>query len=268
MIRATLIHIPTAEISFLRNVFDVMAARGLKYEIATTPEQIAAAELAFIDADNALSVQHWTALQLERPDITGILISKGLPPNDGQLWVQRPFNSLKLFTALGKADLKRNPLRPSARTEKRAMPSNERRSLHGLRVLVVDDSAPVRKQLELILAEQGMQVQCADNGELGLHLLTTQHFDLIFLDVVLPGADGYQICKTIKKNKQKQRVPVVMLTSKSSPFDRVKGSLSGCDSYLTKPVELKKLIDVLHKHLERRATTETPPNVALAGSSF
>lgn len=268
MIRAALIHIPTAEISFLRNVFEVMATRGLAYEIATTPEQIAAAELAFIDADNALAIQHWNSLRLERPDITGILVSKRAPPDAEQLWVQRPFNSLKLFTALGKADLKRHPQRPAVRTERRTAPAIERRSLQGLRVLVVDDSAPVRKQLELILGEQGVHVHCADNGELGLHLLTTQHFDLIFLDVVLPGADGYQICKTIKKNKQKQRVPVVMLTSKSSPFDRVKGSLSGCDSYLTKPVDAKKLVDVLHKHSERRATTDTPPNVALAGSSL
>jgi two-component system, cell cycle response regulator len=85
-----------------------------------------------------------------------------------------------------------------------------------------------------------------------LQILASRSVDLVFLDVMLPGADGYQICKTIKKNKLKQRIPVVMLTSKSSPFDRVRGSLAGCDSYLTKPVELRKLFDVLQKNLHQR----------------
>jgi twitching motility two-component system response regulator PilG len=268
MTSVALMRIPTAEISFLRNMFDVVATRGLLYELANSNsgEHISNAEIVVVDAENATAIQLWNALRDERPDVVGILLTRRPPPDDGQLWVQRPLNSLKILTALGKADLKLNPMRTiDKRSAKR---NSEMRTLRGSRILVIDDSATVRKQLELALGEQGIHVQCADNGEFGLHLLSTHHFDLIFLDVVLPGADGYQICKTIKKNKLKQRVPVVMLTSKSSPFDRVKGSLAGCDSYLTKPVEPKKLVDTLHKHLARRAASESASDIALASGSL
>jgi twitching motility two-component system response regulator PilG len=73
-------------------------------------------------------------------------------------------------------------------------------------------------------------------------------YDIIFLDVILPGADGYQVCKHIKKNPLLKQTPVVMLTSKASPFDRVRGSLAGCDTYLTKPVDYQEFKQVLEKY--------------------
>ena len=181
MTSVALIHVPTAEISFLRNVFQVMAARGLPYEIATTAEQMANAEIVVVDTENAIAMQLWIALQMERPGATGILVTKRPPPDDGQLWIQRPFTSLKIFTALGKADLQRNPTRQERRAVQR---KPEPHLLRGSRVLVIDDSATVRKYLELTLGDQGIHVQTADNGELGLHLLATQNFDLIFLGEV------------------------------------------------------------------------------------
>ncbi len=265
MTSVALMRIPTAEISFLRNMFDVVATRGLFYQLVTSADQISTADILVVDAENATAMQLWSALQVERPGVVGILVARRPPVDDGQLWVQRPLNSLKILTALGKADLKLNPTRTDRQRGQRGTASNtEPHMLQGSRILVIDDSMTVRKHLELSLGERGMHVHCADNGELGLHLLSTQPFDLVFLDVVLPGADGYQICKTIKKNKAKQRIPVVMLTSKSSPFDRVKGSLAGCDSYLTKPVDPKKLVDVLYKHLGDRSVSETAPPIALA----
>jgi len=98
-------------------------------------------------------------------------------------------------------------------------------------------------------------------------MLSQNNIDLVFLDVMLPGADGYQICKTIKKNRQKTTVPVVMLTSKSSPFDRVKGSLAGCDSYLTKPVEFRKLIEVLDKFRVRRLDAKDNTGITIVPSA-
>ena len=79
----------------------------------------------------------------------------------------------------------------------------------------------------------------------------------MFLDVVLPGIDGYQVCKLIKGNKQAiKRTAVVMLTSRASPFDRLRGSLSGCDAYLTKPVDENLLLEVIAKFLpSARAST-------------
>jgi twitching motility two-component system response regulator PilG len=124
-----------------------------------------------------------------------------------------------------------------------------RRSRHA--ALVVDDSVTVRAQLQVLLQNAGVSVDAAETGEQALHYLAQNHYDIVFLDVVLPGADGYQLCKTIKKNKQLRETPVVMLTSKSSPFDRVRGSLAGCDTYLTKPVDLETFRAVLAKHLQQ-----------------
>ncbi|MFN0300330.1 MAG: response regulator [Burkholderiales bacterium] len=117
------------------------------------------------------------------------------------------------------------------------------------RALVIDDSPTVRKQLELALRAVKVDVDQAESGEDGLRLLSSRSYAIVFLDVVLPGWDGYQICKTIKKDPSKRHTPVVMLTSRSSPFDRIRGSLAGCDSYLTKPVDNEVFDGVLKKYL-------------------
>lgn len=89
----------------------------------------------------------------------------------------------------------------------------------------------------------------AETGEQGLEALENNRYDIIFLDVVLPGADGYQVCKTIRKNMETKHTPIVMLTSRSSPFDKVRGSLAGCSSYLTKPVDYDNFFSVLEGYL-------------------
>lgn len=116
--------------------------------------------------------------------------------------------------------------------------------------LVVDDSLTVRKQLEVLLRNLGIGVDLAESGEQALHYLGQNQYDIVFLDVVLPGVDGYHLCKTIKKDKRIRATPTVMLTSKSSPFDRVRGSLAGCDAYLTKPVDAETFHAVLAAHLK------------------
>jgi CheY-like chemotaxis protein len=74
--------------------------------------------------------------------------------------------------------------------------------------------------------------------------------DLILLDVMMPGIDGYQVCKMIKANKQAmKKTAVVMLTSRSSPFDKLRGSLAGCDEYLTKPLDEDRLLEVIAQFL-------------------
>lgn len=121
------------------------------------------------------------------------------------------------------------------------------------KVLVVDDSPTVRKQIELGLLSYRVDIDLAETGEQALEFIAKQKnnqtYDLVFLDVILPGTDGYEVCKSIKKQPLTKKTPVVMLTSKSSPFDRVRGTLAGCDSYLTKPVENKTFQDILQKYL-------------------
>lgn len=119
--------------------------------------------------------------------------------------------------------------------------------------MVVDDSQPVRKQLEIELKMLGAKVELAENGEQALELSRDGDFDIIFLDVVMPGIDGYKVCKTLKKGTRHKNTPVIMLTGKSSPFDKVKGTLSGCDTYLTKPLQHEEFQTIARKFIPQYA---------------
>lgn len=102
------------------------------------------------------------------------------------------------------------------------------------RVLVVDDSPSVRKQLELELDLFNVDVDFADCAQSAFNFLKSNTYDMALLDVVLPDKDGFLICKQIKSNN-KQTI-AIMLTGKATQADKIKGSLAGCDDYLIKPV--------------------------------
>jgi two-component system, cell cycle response regulator len=118
--------------------------------------------------------------------------------------------------------------------------------------LVVDDSLAVRTQLEAAIERSGIKCVCADNAESAMTELSARSFDLIFLDVVMPGIDGYELCRKIKRNPYTRGIPILMLTSRSSPFDRARGALAGCDSYLTKPVSADALYASVDKLLSKQ----------------
>jgi two-component system, cell cycle response regulator len=115
------------------------------------------------------------------------------------------------------------------------------------RVLVVDDSLAVRGHLRSLLERQGLQVSEADTAEAGIEAAAAGRFACVLLDVLMPGMDGFEACRRIKA-RAKGTLPVVMLTSKSSPFDRVRGKMAGCDTYLTKPVDPAQLYEVVDRH--------------------
>jgi twitching motility two-component system response regulator PilG len=102
--------------------------------------------------------------------------------------------------------------------------------------LVVDDSLTVREQLRGALERLGIACEMAADAEIAMGLLGKARYDLAFLDVVMPGTNGYELCRKIKQNPYTRELHVLMLTSRSSPFDRARGALSGCNSYLTKPI--------------------------------
>lgn len=133
--------------------------------------------------------------------------------------------------------------------DKQQAGEHKARATQARRVLVVDDSPTVRKQLEMELAAAGIAVDSAENGEQVPQMLDGQQYDLVFLDIVLPGVDGYEVCRTIKKNQKTKQIPVILLTSKSSSFDKVRGAMAGCSSYLTKPVDYEKFHKVLSEYL-------------------
>lgn len=114
---------------------------------------------------------------------------------------------------------------------------SQQRQRYKHRALVVDDSEPVRKQLGMSLDMLGVSADFAENGDEAFLLLQKEEYDIIFLDVVMPGVSGFDVCKTIKKSPRTKDVPVVMLTGKTSKMDRVKGAMVGCQGYLTKPLD-------------------------------
>ena len=120
-----------------------------------------------------------------------------------------------------------------------------------LRVLIVDDSPTVRQQLGGALEKIGFLVDLAATGSEALNRLDSAHYDLALVDVVMPEMDGYKLTREIKKVKSRKGMPVIILTSKSSPFDLARGALAGCDSFLSKPVPLRELQDAIVKHLRK-----------------
>lgn len=119
-----------------------------------------------------------------------------------------------------------------------------------LRALVVDDSQTVRAQLSSVMAKIGMACDIADGARAALTQLASKQYDLIYVDVMMPDMDGYSLTREIKRDRN-NKAPVIILTSQSSPFDRARGALAGCDIYLTKPVGLKQFYAATTKALRK-----------------
>ena len=118
--------------------------------------------------------------------------------------------------------------------------------------LVVDDNLTVREFMRSKLAPFNFNVDYAESGEQAVGLTGNRRYACVFLDVVMPGIDGYQVCKLIKSKKSQGKTHVVMLTSKGSPFDKIRGAMAGCDAYLTKPVDEEKLLETIVRFLPNR----------------
>lgn len=109
----------------------------------------------------------------------------------------------------------------------------------GYRALVVDDSPAIQKSLQINLATlpQISMIHFADTGESALEKAEVMQYDLIFLDVMMPGIDGYETCTRLRKKPEYKKTPIIMVSGKTSPLDEVKGVMAGCTTYLTKPVQ-------------------------------
>jgi two-component system, cell cycle response regulator len=117
-------------------------------------------------------------------------------------------------------------------------------------VLVVDDSLAVRNHLRSLLEARGIRVSEAACVREALAVVETERFTCALMDVLMPDMDGYEGCKRLKSMKSSiGKLPVVMLTSKSSPFDRIRGKMAGCDAYLTKPVAPEQFYATLDEYI-------------------
>lgn len=124
-----------------------------------------------------------------------------------------------------------------------------------MRLLVIEDETPMRTALVESLKAEGYRVIGAADGVHGLELACTESFDLVLLDVMMPGLDGFAVCKELRKRGR--AMPVLMLTAKGQIDDRVEGLDSGADDYLVKPFSLRELLARV-RALLRRTEREEP----------
>jgi CheY-like chemotaxis protein len=136
-------------------------------------------------------------------------------------------------------------------------------------ILVVDDSDIALKFMRNRLTRFGFQADLVNSGEDALAKMNTKPYKFVFLDVMMEGLDGYQTCRAIKQRKYSDGKPpvVVMLTSRGGTIDKIRGTLAGCDAYLTKPLNERDLIAVLAKHDRTVARGFQETNVGASGHS-
>src|SRR3954468_810310 len=121
-----------------------------------------------------------------------------------------------------------------------------------LRVLVVEDDQHIRELVLLHLGLEGLATAASGDGGDGLQLARTEHFDLIILDVMLPGLDGGTVCRAIRREPHLKDVPILMLTARREESDKVNGLESGADDYLTKPFGVREFVARVRALLRRR----------------
>lgn len=119
-----------------------------------------------------------------------------------------------------------------------------------MRILVVEDNRDILTTVTDYLQLKGYSVDCAQDGLSGLHLAVSQKFDLIVLDVMLPGIDGYQFCQRLREDAR-DPVPIIMLTARDQLDDRLQGFKMGADDYLVKPFALSELVARIGSVLRR-----------------
>ena len=238
-ISITQIGLNQADLRLIETVFKLSAELKKSYTLNTT-ELLDNADIVFVNIDSAQTIKQWQAHQQNNKYSTAIKVSSNPDLTSDSQVLSRPLSLKKLMSTLQSV----------TSTERAASTDVININEPSKRILVVDDSYSVRKYMEHKLPElsySSVLIEFADSGEAAMKILEKQNFDVIFLDVVMPGIDGYQVCKWIKSNHPTY---VVMLTSKKSPFDKVRGNMSGCNAYITKPPKDERIKKVLQKGIE------------------
>jgi two-component system, OmpR family, response regulator ResD len=133
------------------------------------------------------------------------------------------------------------------------------------RILVVDDEERIRRLLKMYLEKEGYQIEEAEDGESALRMATVGEFDLILLDVMLPGIDGIEVCTRLRQVKA---TPVIMLTAKGEEMNRVQGFEVGADDYVVKPFSPREVIYRVKAILRRSSATAFLTKEALTSNNI
>jgi phosphate regulon transcriptional regulator PhoB len=134
------------------------------------------------------------------------------------------------------------------------------------KILVVDDEPDIVEIVTYNLKKEGFLVSSASDGEEALDLIRKNHFDLAVLDLMLPGIQGVDLCRTIRANPATDSLPIIMLTAKSDESDRVLGLEMGADDYISKPFSVRELIARVRAVLRRSSENRQPGGKIVIGS--
>lgn len=227
-----------------------------RYIAAPAPAEC---DIALLEPQNPLAAQELRQLREHNPQLVALSLIDGLPPPGARHLVSRRTLWSHLIATLddivgNELALRRTPARdanaaPAASTTAPAQAmamASER-----MRALVLDDSVIVRTQLDAALRKLGIGCDGAADWDSAAELLQRNSYDLMLLDIVMPNIDGYEVCRRVRRNPATKRLPVLMLTSRASAFDRARGALAGCDMYLVKPIDLSAFHTAVNRIVAR-----------------
>jgi twitching motility two-component system response regulator PilG len=258
-----MIGFPEGEKAMLSSTFRLTGRRAFSYVEPASEE--GRADIYLVNADNPDALAE---LKTRSPNVRAPAVQIGRAGTDNQHgWplIEKPIHWMRLFEQLDlvmqvalaerarrqpadagpwdghtyRRSIDKTPAQTPAYVEPKPMES----------VLVVDDSATVRAFMRAKLQPFRFDVDYAGSGEAAIDMAQAKAYTCIFLDILMPGIDGYEVCKRIKSSAATKETAVVMLSSKSSTFDRFRGNWAGCDAYLGKPVGEDELLATIARFL-------------------
>ena len=137
------------------------------------------------------------------------------------------------------------------------------------RILVVDDDKSIVKVLTAYLEQSGYQVLPAYDGEMALHMLRRERPDLVILDLMMPGRDGYEVTNLVRNDNSLSATPIIMLTARVEDSDKIVGLELGADDYITKPFNAREVVARVKSLLRRVQLDQSPsaaPHVLVSGN--
>jgi len=134
------------------------------------------------------------------------------------------------------------------------------------KILIIEDEQKIADTLKIGLLENGFYAETAYDGKIGLQLFLSREFDLVLLDINLPGLNGYEVCKGIRAHNS--NVPVIVLTSMNTINDKIEGYDAGADDYLSKPFEFRELLLKIRVLLKRTLRQYIPEGTVLKAADL
>jgi two-component system, cell cycle response regulator len=235
------------------SVCSLTHSRPRRYTVLP-PERSDSANIMLVDADDPNAWHQWQNSPVHQEGRPALMISRDPLRIDVPTYVLARANfAARLLKILDQITIREFKFVPelvisdasSANTELSLdTAAHTAAAVTAPRALVIDDSVVVRTKMRALLTLHGMRADLAENAANGFALLRAHRYSIIFLDVVMPGTDGYAACRHIKNNVD-QAPPIIMLTSRDSSFDKIRGVMAGCTRYLTKPIAVDDLYKVL-----------------------